>query len=406
MSEPQKAMTVTLVRADLYDSLAYTSAYLRLPANQSEIQDALERARITGDQPYKIVECFDSQGEYLEFIPENPPLAELNFLAQRISGLEDTERLAFTGRVKMEQSPPDMKKLINITYNLSDCHVINGVGSDKELGKFYVENDMVEVLLDVPDEVLNYLDYEKIGRFRREEEKGVFIDKCYVINDAVEFKEVYDGVHLPWRAEKPDYVFKLQIAEAPFGRWPDFENEPNNEHCVPLLLPAVKEDVQKALEQLETASLEECVFYHCESVVPALNQVFDFSEDIDKMNILAGRIKALDDRSELAKYKAVLEFTDCTDIDFALDLAQNLDCFDFYPEMSSPEDYGRLALLKTSGLKPDDPAFQYLGFVQYGHAMMRQDKASATGYGLVLRNEKELVPEYSQQPKEIGQQML
>ncbi|MEW6276049.1 MAG: hypothetical protein AB1556_13195 [Bacillota bacterium] len=98
MSEPQKVMAITLMRADLYDSPAYTGAYLQLPANQSEIQDALERARITGDQPYKIVECFNSQGEYLEFIPENPPLAELNFLAQRISGPEGHGPHACQGR--------------------------------------------------------------------------------------------------------------------------------------------------------------------------------------------------------------------------------------------------------------------------------------------------------------------
>ena len=68
--------------ADLYDCSAYAGAYLQIPAPQSEIQNALERARITGDQPYKIVECSISQGEYLEFIPKNPPFAEPSFLAR------------------------------------------------------------------------------------------------------------------------------------------------------------------------------------------------------------------------------------------------------------------------------------------------------------------------------------
>ena len=158
MSALQKVITITLMRADLYDSPDYSGAYLKLPASGYEIRDALERARIAGDQEYKIVECFNSQGEYLEFIPENPSLAELNFLARRISGMEDHEKLTFTNCVAIEKNQLDMKKIINITYNLKDCHTINGVSNDKDLGEFYVENEMVEELRDAPDEVLKYLD--------------------------------------------------------------------------------------------------------------------------------------------------------------------------------------------------------------------------------------------------------
>lgn len=56
------------------------------------------------------------------------------------------------------------------------------------------------------------------------------------------------------------------------------------------------------------------------------------------------------------------------------------------------------------GPKPDDIAFKYLEFIHYGCAMMKQDGARTTEYGLVLRNEKELALEYSQPP--IEQQMM
>jgi len=216
MSEQEKVMTITLMRSDLYDSPSYTGAYLQLPAQQSEIQDALERARITGDQPYKIVECFNSQGEYLEFIPENPPLTELYFLARRISDLNDYEKLAFINRVSMEENPPDMKKLINITYNLKEYHVVGGIGNDKDLGKFYIDNDMAEELQNVPDEALKYLNYEKIGRTYREAGKGQFINGSYVLSQNLEFEEVYDGIHLPEQPVDADYVFKLLVCDGTF----------------------------------------------------------------------------------------------------------------------------------------------------------------------------------------------
>ena len=401
MSEPQKVMTITLMRGDLYDSPVYSGAYLQLPARGYEIQDALERARISGDQPYKIVECFNSQGDYLECIPENPSLAELNFLAKRISGMEDHEKLAFTNCMAMEKNPLDMKKLINITYNLKDCHTISGISNDKDLGEFYVENEMVEELRDAPQWMLKYLDYEKIGRTYREAEKGAFIGGSYVVNHNIEFEEVYDGVHLPEQPATEDYVFKLLICDDEF--YPDYPED--EEACSCLKLPATADEIACVLKE-QYSSLDECVIYKNESTIPRLNGVFSDYEDIDKIRLLADRISELKDQGMMAKYKAVLEFTDCTDLDLALDLAKNLNCFDFYPEMSAPEDYGRLALLKASGLKPEDPALKLLRFEWYGHAMMEQDGVGTTEYGLVRRNEKELLLEYSQPSKEMGQQML
>ncbi|NPV89709.1 MAG: antirestriction protein [Firmicutes bacterium] len=399
MSILQKVMTVTLMRADLYDSPAYAGVHLQLPAHQSEMQDALERARITENQPYKTVECCNSQGEYLEFIPENSSLAELNFLAQRISGMKDHEKLIFNNFVAAEKNPTDMKKLINITYNLKECQIIGGIGNDKDLGKFYVENDMVDELRDVPDEVLKYLDYEKIGLSCREAEKGGFIGDSYVINNAAEFHEVYDGVHLPEQPVDEDYVFKLLIYHG--DSYPEGEDA-----CTCLKLPAAADDIACVLKERNIPSLDGCVVYKNESTIPRLSGVFSEYEDIDKIRLLADRISELKDRGMMAKYKTVLEFMDCTDIDLALDLTQNLGCFDFHPEMSSPGDYGKLALQKISGLKPDDTALKLLRFEWYGRAMMEQDGVDATEYGLILRNEKELALEYSRPSKGIGQQML
>jgi len=398
MPEQEKVMTVTLMRSDLYDSLAYTGAYLQLPASQSEMQDALERARVTGGQPYQVVECFDSQGEYLEFIPENPSLAELNFLAQRISSLGESERLAFASRAAAEKTP-DMKKLINITYNLKEIMIIAGLDNDKDLGKFYVDNDMVEELREVPDKALKFLDYEKIGREYREAEQGEFINGSYMLNHNLDFEEVYDGVHLPEQPAAEDYVFKLLVCDGAF--YPSDVDE-----CTPLNLPATEDEIARVLDEQNISDFDGCVVYKNESIIPQLNGLFSDYADIEKIRLLADRINELKGQGLMAKYKAVLEFTQCSGLDSALDLAKNLDCFDFHPEMSGAAAYGKLALLKTSGLAPDDLVFKHLEFEKYGHEMMKQDGAATTPYGLVLRNGKELVLEYSQPSREMRQQML
>ncbi len=115
---------MTLIRSDLYDSPAYAGAYLTLPAHIDEIHDALQRARVTNGQPYQIIECFNMQGEELDFIPDKPSLDVLNFFAYRISSLNESDRVAFKGSVKKDDRFSIMQELINLTYDLEDVHII------------------------------------------------------------------------------------------------------------------------------------------------------------------------------------------------------------------------------------------------------------------------------------------
>lgn len=104
-----------------------------------------------------------------------------------------------------------------------------------------------------------------------------------------------------------------------------------------------------------------------------------------------------------AKYKAALQYEHCTELNFAIDIAKNLDCYSFYPSLSSAEDYGRQAFLQASGIKPDDAVFKLLDFRRYGEAKMEADGVKFTDYGLICRNENEFVFHFYQQP--AGQQM-
>ena len=402
MSEKEKVMIVTLMRSDLYDAPYYIGAYLKLPANQDEIQDALHRARITDNQLYQIVECYGMQGEELNFISEKPSLVQLNFLAHRISGLTERDRMAFAGCARMGNGNLGMQNLINQTYNLSDVHVVTA-GNDRELGTFYVENGFIDAVNHVPPkykvELLNLLDYEKIGCMQREAEGGIFHNDSYVMSGSVSWDTVYDGLHLPEMLEEPTFIFKLQLAKADF----EMDNSSEPEHGVSLLLPANDKEISAALEQLSAASLDECVFYRCESPVPILEQAFSFHEDVHKMNHLAQRILELRSSGEFVKFKAVLEYSDCVDIDQVLELTQNLDCFDFYPELSSPEDYARQEFLKRYQIPENDPTLGHIHFSRCVPDLMQEANACATPYGIIHRNDREMMQEYSS-PR-LGQQM-
>lgn len=383
MAEQEKVMTATLMRSDLRWTFAYLGGRLGLPASPSEIQDAMDRARIRSGQEYLIAECLDMDGGEIGCLPDSPSLAELNFLARRLRNMSEYEQKTFNGCVKMGRL--NMKGLINLTYSLDQVHVVQA-GNDRELGRFYAGNGFIDALEDIPaqhqEEVFDFLDFEKIGRRQREAEGGVFLDGEYVVRESPELRPVYNGLHLPALPQEPSYGFRLTLISMP----PDSNIPPEDMPSVPLDLPAGEREIGSALRKLGAASLDDCVFSHCASPIPALDQAFSFSEDIGKMNELASRLSELGKNGQLPKFKAALEAANCSDIDEALDLTHNLDCFDFYPDLISPEDYAKQRFLEKYHIPADEPMTAQLRFVQSDAPKMEQDMAFATPYGIIRRS--------------------
>ena len=381
---------ITILRDDLCRNPTYIGAHLCLPAANAEIKDALERARIDNEHPVFSVVDYACAQDYLNgLLPKKASLYELDYLARRIEGMDDFEKAAFEGVVKMEQEP-DIVKLINLTYNLADCHVVFEADNDEQLGKFYVDNDFIDELITVPDEVLKYIDYEKVGRIRREAEKGVFTSNGYVVQSESNMEIVYDGTNILRPDDESGYVFKLFLIEGCY--------EPEKAKGIWLKLPASEDEIASALLELGAVSLDDCVFTHYQSIMPCFEGVFSDSEDIDMLNTLSNSISKILDNNMGAKYKAALQYEYCTDLDYAIDIAQNLDCYNFYPELSSPTDYGQQALLEASKFSTDDIAFKLLDFSRYGEAKMKENGVQSTDYGLICRNGKEFVYEFCQKP--------
>ena len=379
---------ISIFRDDLYNNPTYIGPHLCLPATTAEIQDALEKARIDDEhRDFKVLDYEFKQDYFNELLPQKVSLDELNYFAQRLSGMDNFEKAAYEGVVKMEQEP-DLQKLINLTYNLTNCQVVFEADNDEQLGKFYVDNDFIDELTTVSDEVLQYIDYEKVGRIRREAEKGVFTSNGYVVQSESNMEMVYDGTLIPKSDYDSGYVFKLYLIIGCY--------EPEKAKGVWLKLPASEAEIASTLSELDTSSFDECVFTHYQSSMSCFDDVFSESEDIEMLNTLSNAISKILNSNMGTKYKAALQYEYCTDLDFAIDIAQNLDCYNFYPSLCSPEDYGRQALLEACRLPPDDLAFQLLDFRRYGEAKMKADDVKSTEYGLICRSNKAFVFEFCQ----------
>ncbi len=369
---------MSIFRDDQDYNPTYFGAQLSLPATITEIQDAFEKARISHEYHGFSVKDYDCKQNYLsELLPQKVSIFMLNHFAKRLSKMDEHEKAAFEGVVKVEKEP-ELARLINLTYNLSECNVAFGVPELEE----------------VPEKVLEYIDYEKVGRIFGEAEKGIFTKSGYVVQSEKDIEIVYDGTNIPELDDDQGCVFKLCLKKGCF--------EPEKEKGVWLILPATESKIESALLELDANSLDDCIFTFCKSSIPPLDDTFSATEDIEKLNTLSNAITKIINNNMVVNYKAALQFEDCSDLNFAIDIAQNLNCYDFYPSLCSPDDYGRQALLESSELSHDDMAFKFINFRRYGEEKMIADGVLSTDYGLIKLNENEFVFEFS---KPQGQQM-
>ena len=146
-------------------------AELDLPATPWELIDALDKLRLVdGREPYWQVEDIGRYG-FLAPLLDDSDLYQFNALAEQLSTFDHVEPIAFEGLVQMEVDKLcqtnggelTLQRLLDLAYSVDGCHVVPGIRDDAALGRFYVENEFLPELEQVPDSVLELLDYAKIG---------------------------------------------------------------------------------------------------------------------------------------------------------------------------------------------------------------------------------------------------
>lgn len=326
-----------------------------LPATPYALLDAVERLWLAeGETPrWEILQsdAFPSISMYLD---RRGTLPELNALAQRLAHLDERGLSIVAGLVELEHRPQDdqpvpLPRLIDLAYSTDCCHLVEGVVTDAQLGRFCAENGFVPETDDLPDAAFALLDFERIGKQFREAEGGVFTRVGYV-QRREELKQVYNTLDLSLK--KPDYAILAELPDGSRAKLP-----------TPLGKTVVEEPAQ-------------CV----DCAAPALNGQTAMRSTLDQ---LALRLAELELDGELPKYKAVLAATGCDDVARALTLADELDQYAFDPELLEPDE---VASGYLKGLLPKKELAALLPNVnlhRYGQKIMEQSGGTLTGYGYV-----------------------
>lgn len=155
---------------------------LKFPATTEEVQALLKRIGVDGVRYEEIfITSFDGDvlGLY-DHLGEYESIDELNHLAHVLSDLDQSDIEKFEAVIDSGEYTGSVHDLINLTQNLDCYDFYPGIDSEEALGRVYIEE---MEMLDVPDNVLPYFDFEAYGRDARINDGGHFAPGGYVFNN-------------------------------------------------------------------------------------------------------------------------------------------------------------------------------------------------------------------------------
>ena len=374
---------------------------LDLPATDYELLDAMEQIRLEdGKHPYLEFHAVEEY-DYLNERIQETDIFPLNALAKRLAELDTQGMAVFEGLVCMDiqkggETIP-IGSLIDYAYSGDCCHVVEDAVTDEELGMFLVENGFIPEAENLSDKALKLLDYAQIGKNHREAEGSTFTGFGYVEQHDPP-AEVYKTLDLT--PKTPDYTILLEVSKG-------FFNDPSydSEKTAQLKLPASPEALTSALETVGAWDWRETGWSCLDCRVPVLSEMISDAEvGIDSLNDLAQRLADMEPKT-LNTYKALLEATDCKDLQSAEALIDSLDEYIFSPQYSSPIEMakGELSVI----LCDEDAAFlaPHLNLYRYGQSLIERCGGTLTAYGLIEREDHQPVQAMENKPRQGGMEM-
>ena len=286
-----------------YNEGELVGEWVKFPTTAEEMKEVFKRIGIGQrddfGQPYEewfitdydcyVDGLYDKLGEY-------ESLDELNYLASKLDEMSDSEYAQFQAGMEMGDHCGSLQEIINLTENLDCYEVYPHIEDYDDLGRYYI--DELEVM-QIPEHLQNYIDYEAYGRDVAMDENGSFTDQGYVRDTGDRFCEYYDGE----RGSIPDEYRVMTFQD-------DLPEEEKSEWAMDIAFDMDEffrqNDPQYAAEHPEAHAAKEAIYE----------------------NLMAGRISALDEKlaalgqtqedylpSEIEKFKDATGYEEFLDFD-------------------------------------------------------------------------------------------
>ena len=302
----------------------------------------------------------------------------------------------------LKMDPNTARDAVNLLLALPDYEVICPAGSYEQLGEYYLRYEAGQ-----PD-LIPYANLEQIGWNYEDSHLGIFVGDCFVVLPGREPRQVYDGTNLD-QLPDTDWSLRLKLASpaVPEGVWLCLPDSTIDEE-------GRMDEIRLALRELKVKTVQECRLLEVRCSLPELSIGLDEYQNLTDLiydgNDLGFVLQERDQGKPrfLEKFRAALEYEQCHDLKLALDIAANLNCYDFYP-VRDTEQFGKEHLLRRQRTALEqDPVLQgAVDLAAYGEEMLEQQgyQLDRSGTAYIRRNYQTFHHERTEPQPEFGMTM-
>ena len=325
--------------------------------------------------------------DYLAQLPGEK--REQDWIRKRLRTLSVREGYALSAAAHAD--PPDSAaQAINQLQTLDEYTVLPDAGSYETLGRWHLLNDTA-----MPTDALPFIELDAVGRQYEDRNPGLFIGSCYVRYPIDPPEEVYQlGLSLPaddgWSVK-----VKLASPAVPEGVWLRLPG-PFEDDCESTVEEAL------ALRELRVKRWDECALVDAQCVLPEAGDLMaQYSDNVSDLlydGVELGYVLAQKGQGSphfMERYAAALALEGCQSLKLALDISQNLNCYDWM-RRTDLEESGRRKLLDM-GVTEEHIRASGINLAGYRAHLLEQEgyTATADGWGYIRRNANEFGYQFS-----------
>lgn len=298
---------------------------------------------------------------------------ELDWLGKKLESFDKYELLQFSAAAE-RFSLYSADEMIDLSFCASEMTVISDFSDLEKVGRKHY----LTVHGAADTEELEKLDGKELAQALISGQPGTVTQFGVVYDNSVQLDAVYNRKQLP-----QNWIAETCIMEAEIGAK---DAEPANAHEW-VQLPVSRIKLERAMRRAGIPSCGEMQLWLSDTKLPdeaacALNME---DESLFALNRLC-QVCADFGENDFEKLGAVCQMAKPECAANLRQLAENLDQFDFAPDIHTPEEYGQYMIQKSGHFAYDENLDEFYNYGDYGVQRMLQEDGVFTDRGYVAYN--------------------
>ncbi len=330
------------------------SVNIGFPCKDSVLEEKLTSIGAQGKQKHFVDKLYDGDKAMRILQKGEFNLDEVNYLAERMAGLNRLELQSFYAVLSVDKSL-SMTGIINQVCNMESVTLIEDISNLEKVGARHYMT-LHDCMLEGTESVVK-AKYKKIGKQLLESGRGIATAYGLIFrNNEIERTIEYNGKTFP-QFYKGDAVMSVGLKYN------------GNEDFVYFPCEELSFSIKKALQRLGAPSVDVCeksveIIEISNGEVLKLFEDFALNDDLYEVNELMEKF----DEGEDEKLLAVVKYANDASIETVNILLDNLQKFEYIPDVEDVREVGQCVMNAVRGYtspKEMEPFLDYGGYGQY-----------------------------------------